>query len=385
MTIQPRILTRAYNVFSPRFLFPQYNIVKSDFKGHQMKALKKIETLSPQLNMILELRDIRAPISTKNIIFDKLFKDWRHKDIGRLIIYTKGDLLSNDHKSMLIDKLTHWHGELKEKFIVIDARNRDDVRNLYKILEYQSDSKMNEIGMPLPMGFRTLITGMPNLGKSTLINSLRGIGQSGRLYGKLSNKRKTKVAKTGNEAGVTRSTSEYIRISAGNNSNTNDPNKILTQPIYLIDTPGIGLPGRISSELRMLSQSLCGSLKSNTIDPVIVSDYLLYLMNLQTCNSKTKGWYPGYWDNPTNNVYEVLKRLRQNKKQDENSVALQWNNYWSKLGNNLMFDLEVLLSDQEFSYNTYIETELSKLGELNTTQSNNNTNASCKVVRSLFT
>ncbi|CAL9735413.1 mitochondrial GTPase 1 [Monosporozyma servazzii] len=357
MGLSGRIITRGYSDFVPRYAFPQYNMLKSDFKGHQMKALRKIESLAPQLNMILELRDIRAPLSTKNIIFDKLLQDWKYNDMKRLIIYTKKDLFPN--QKLALDKLTQWHDEMNEDFMLIDARNKNEVRNLFKIIEYNGNETMNQMGMPLPMGYRALITGIPNLGKSTLINSLRSLGQGkDDVMGK-----KKKVARTGNEAGVTRSTSECVRIT----SNTSNESK---QPIYLIDTPGIGLPGRVSNEIRMLSQSLCGSLKSNLIDPVIVADYLLYLMNLQPCDKKVE-WYPNCISHPTNNVYQVLERIKTTKAQDENSLAIKWITHWTRYGKNIFFDIEMLLSNAEFSYKKYIEQELKKLGDLSITARNN--------------
>lgn len=349
MNSYKKIIIRNYTQFVPRYAFPQYNILKSDFKGHQMKALRKIESLAPQLNMILELRDIRAPIATKNILFDKLLEDWKYNDIDRLIVYTKKDLIPN--QELIINKLNDWHSEMNEQFMLIDARNKKDVRNLYKIIQFKSDQVIDKIGMPLPMGFKILITGIPNLGKSTLINSLRSIGKRGEnLVGK-----RKKVAKTGNEAGITRSTSECIKITSNNN--------LTKQPIYLIDTPGIGLPGRVSNEIRMLSQYLCGSLKTSLIDPIIIADYLLYLMNLQKCYGKQE-FYPNYLTNPTNDIYEVLQRLRTNKSQDDRSLAMKWITHWSRYGKNITFDIETLLLSEEFSYKSYTEQELKKLGNL---------------------
>lgn len=343
------IVIRSYSRFIPRYVFPQYNMLKSDFKGHQMKALRKIESLAPQLNMILELRDVRAPLSTKNILFDKMLKEWKYNDIERLIIYTKKDLMQNQNS--IINRLNDWHNEMNEQFMLVDARNKKDAQNLYKIIQFKSTQLMNKMGMPLPLGFKILITGIPNLGKSTLINSLRFIGKNGEdLVG-----RRKKVAKTGNEAGITRSTSECIKITPNNNKTK--------QSVYIIDTPGIGLPGKASNEIRMLSQSLCGSLKTNLIDPIIVADYLLYIMNLQKCYGKQE-FYPNYLNNPTNDIYEVLQRLRTNKSQDDRSLAIKWTTHWSHHGKNITFDIETLLSSDEFSYKNYIQQELEKLENL---------------------
>lgn len=307
--------------FIPRFDFPDYNIPRTDFKGHQLKALKKFDSLRPQLNLILELRDVRAPLSTRNILIDNLIDRRIHQ---RLVIYTKRDLIADN--THYLQRLSHWQQELAEPYILIDAKRRQSARHVLDIIKsYKQQLEQRSQGLALPAGYRVLVTGMPNVGKSTLINTLRAVrGGTGR-----------KVARTGAEAGVTRSTSETIRIG--------DPH----DNIYLIDTPGIGLPGRLVNERqRMLSLALCGCVKQNLVDPVVQADYLLYLANLQEPHKH----YPGA---PTNDVYELLRRVVPpgTTRDNATAAAVHW---LRQCHRGLIYDRELLLDTDSFSLRGYL-------------------------------
>ncbi|KAG0668626.1 Mitochondrial GTPase [Maudiozyma exigua] len=322
-TSRPFIFKRLTSSFVPRFEFPKYNVPLSDFKGHQVKALKKFQYLAPQLNMVVEIRDLRAPLSTRNVLFDKFFLAGNEK-IKRLIVYTKKDLMPQNKE--LLNTLIRWHKELNENFIILDSKSPSDAKNLLKILQWESDKLLND-SVPLPMGYRVLVSGMPNVGKSTLVNSLRYIN-----YGKKNeNTKRRKVSKTGNEAGVTRSTSEIIKISKEDSQ----------QGIYLIDSPGIGLPGRVSN-------------------PVAQADYLLFLMNLQKPKNKVL-WYPESDTKPTNDIYSIFRRFYDMKKISDTTAAISWINQWKRKGKNILFDIEPLLQPNEFSYKEYLLNDLKKI------------------------
>lgn len=285
--------------FIPRRVFPQYQIPLSNFKGHHQKALTKFGHLAPQIDVILEVRDCRAPVSTTNMLFDKVLA---RKD--KIVLYSKKDLLRI--KQLVLDK---WHKN--ESYLFIDCRDRKDIGKVLTLLR----EKYGEMYPKPPLGMRAMIIGMPNVGKSTLVNTLR---QAGRRADKNNNK---KVAITGGQPGVTRSTSEIIRIS-------DDPN------ILVYDTPGVFLPSVKDSET-MLSLALAGCVPPAYIDPVILADYLLFLLNLQ---DPTGSLYGEYTNKPTNSIHELLYNYaRVNKKLstagdghqfDETAMALLWADLW---------------------------------------------------------
>lgn len=99
------------------------------------------------------------------------------------------------------------------------------------------------------------MVGIPNTGKSSLINALRTL-----------NLRKSGSATpVGNRPGVTRAVMNKIKISE-------------SPLVYLLDTPGILIPDMKSLEASM-KLALCETVVENTVGPVRIADYLLYWLN----------------------------------------------------------------------------------------------------------
>ncbi|KAH3899786.1 related to Mitochondrial GTPase 1 [Saccharomycodes ludwigii] len=334
-------------MFTPRYQFPKYsNLILNDFKGHQWKALQTFTTILPQVNLMVELRDLRAPISSRNCIFEILHKKYK---TPRLIVYTKGDkFLSNNSSSgntmltPLVNKLNELHAG-KDEYIIVDGRNTKQNKHLLDIIKYKYYSEDD-----YPLGFRLLICGIPNVGKSTIINSLRKNYFTSTIRGERTmggTSKFKKVAKTGDEAGVTRKTSEVIKIDDCKNG------------IYLFDTPGISLPKKVMTQEKFLSLSLCGSVKKNIVDPVIQADYLLYLVNLQRDRLKMFGAGSTTSIPLSNNIYEVLDKMNgNNEKQNAMNFIDSVIN-----GSNVLFDVDSLAIDQR-CYDEILNSEVAKLG-----------------------
>lgn len=104
-----------------------------------------------------------------------------------------------------------------------------------------------------------MIVGMPNVGKSSLLNALRrgGVG-------------KGKAAHTGAQPGITRKISTSVKIVEGDQDG---------EGVYLLDTPGVFIPYVPDAE-SMLKLALCGSVKDTILPPTSLADYLLYQINL---------------------------------------------------------------------------------------------------------
>lgn len=288
-------------MFVPRKVFPEYLLPLSNFKGHHQKALTKFGHLAPQVDLVLEVRDSRAPISTTNVLFDKVLA---RKE--KIILYSKKDL-----SVVKPDLLKKWHQN--EQFLFVDTRSEKDAK---KILAAVKARYLSMIPPP-PLGLRTMIIGMPNVGKSTLVNTLRSVGYTSKLPESISTK-KRKVARTGGQPGVTRNTSEIIRLSQN-------------PDILVYDTPGVFLPTVKDSET-MLSLGLVGCVHTAFVDPVIQADYLLFLLNLQ---DPSGGMYKEYMKRPTNYIDELLKNIamKRNKMNkdgsyDEVGLATWWVNMW---------------------------------------------------------
>lgn len=179
-----------------------------------------------------------------------------------------------------------------------------------------------------------LVVGMPNVGKSSLLNAVRHVGMH-----------KGKAAYTGAQPGVTRKISHSgVKIIASPTANTGTSDGDRggggggggggEGGVYLLDTPGVFVPYVPNSE-SMLKLALCGNVKDTIIDPTTMVDYLLYHLNLQDPRLYAQ------YHTPTNDVMALLDavahktgRLRKGGEADFEASALWVIQQWriGKLG-----------------------------------------------------
>ena len=173
------------------------------YPGHMEKARREIKEKLSLIDIVYEVIDSRMPISSKIKDIDNLIKN-----IPRILIMSKYDMCDKSETDKFI---AHYE---QEGYIVIPTSLND--KNDVKVILNKSSELMKKInedrkkkGMK-PRAMRALVIGVPNVGKSTLINKLVG----------------KKKAATGNKPGITKALG-WIRI----NDN-----------LELLETPGILWP-----------------------------------------------------------------------------------------------------------------------------------------------
>lgn len=192
------------------------------YPGHMKKTRELIAENLKMVDIVIEVIDARIPVSSRNPIIDELVKTKK-----RIIILNKSDL--SDGKAN-----AQWSDYFKKQGSMVLAMNcmsGGGVNQLYKILNRLQDEK-NE-GQIRKKPLRMMIVGVPNVGKSSLINRMTG----------------KKSAKTGDRPGVTKG-KQWLGLENG---------------MQLLDTPGILWPKFEDPEVG-LNLAFCGSIKDEILD-----------------------------------------------------------------------------------------------------------------------
>ena len=208
------------------------------YPGHMAKTKREIKEKLNLIDVVYEVIDSRMPISSKIVDIDELIGDKK-----RILIMTKYDICDKEETN----KFIKYYEKLGYIVIPVDLMNGNDTSKIIdrsmEILQEENKKRL-EKGLK-PRSIRALIVGIPNAGKSTLIN---------RLVGK-------KSAGVGNKPGFTKSLS-WIRIH---------------KDIELLDSPGILWP-KIENQDNAHVLASFSSIKEEILDNMDLACFILKKM-----------------------------------------------------------------------------------------------------------
>lgn len=192
------------------------------YPGHMKKTRELIRDNLKAVDLVVEIIDSRIPVSSRNPIIDELISGKK-----RIVVLGKADLADEAETKRWKEKLSC--GDVV-KVLALNLQSGENIKQLLKALEAEQEVRNAEKSIQRPL--RLMIVGVPNVGKSSLINRLTG----------------KKSAQTGDRPGVTKG-KQWLTLENG---------------MQLLDTPGILWPKFEDPEVG-LNLAFCGSIKDDIL------------------------------------------------------------------------------------------------------------------------
>ena len=214
------------------------------FPGHMAKARREVQEKLKLVDIIFELIDARLPLSSRNPMIDQVINQK-----PRLLILNKADMADEAETNKWVQYFAN-QGHTAVAINSLEGKGLQKVTKAAQEILSEKWDRMKAKGMK-PRAIRAMIVGIPNVGKSTLINRLA----------------KKNIAKTGNMPGVTKS-QQWIKVG---------------KDIELLDTPGILWPKFEDQEVG-LKLALTGAIKDTIINMEDLAVYGLQFLSIHYPN-----------------------------------------------------------------------------------------------------
>ncbi|WP_458352882.1 ribosome biogenesis GTPase YlqF [Peribacillus frigoritolerans] len=240
------------------------------FPGHMAKARREVTEKLKLIDIIFELVDARIPASSRNPMIDEIIQ---HKP--RVILLNKADMADPAKTNMWLD---HYKSQGKTAIAINSQAGNglSQITTASKNLLKEKYERMESRGIK-PRAIRAMIVGIPNVGKSTLINRLA----------------KKNIAKTGNTPGVTKA-QQWIKVG---------------KELELLDTPGILWPKFEDQEVG-LKLALTGAIKDTILNLHEVSLYGLRFLEKEYPERLKSRYNLGVIPQETLELFDAVGKFR---------------------------------------------------------------------------
>ncbi|NNU95125.1 ribosome biogenesis GTPase YlqF [Anoxybacillus sp. EFIL] len=211
------------------------------FPGHMAKAKREVTEKLKLIDIVFELVDARIPMSSRNPLIDEIVANK-----PRIMLLNKADMADPDVTKQWIE----FFATQQIEAIAIDSQSGTGVKQIVTVAKEKLRPKFEKMmakGIKRPRAMRALIVGIPNVGKSTLINRLAG----------------KHIAKTGDTPGVTKA-QQWIKVG---------------KELELLDTPGILWP-KFEDEEVGLKLATTGAIKDTILNLQDVAVYALRFLSV---------------------------------------------------------------------------------------------------------